>query len=108
MSKALRSADFKHLLWRRHPDANWWKSGRPEIIATDGREVRRLSSQHQHIAFQAFEDSRAAHDIASKIEWRRPEPWRRRVGEEVDDAVDHLDVTADVIGQLPLSQPERP
>ena len=68
LGKAQHSADFKHLLWRRHPDPAWWDSSRPEILATDGRIVRRLTSQHQHIAYQAFQDTDAATDIASKIE----------------------------------------
>lgn len=55
-------------MWRRHPDPSWWDGYRPEILATDGREVRRMTSQHQHIAFQAFEDVPSARDIASKIE----------------------------------------
>lgn len=66
--KAARSADFKHLLWRRHPDDTWWDGCRPEILASDGRVVRRLSSQHQHISFQAFEDQNSARDVCDKIE----------------------------------------
>lgn len=66
--KAKRSADFKHLLWRRHPDRTSWEGCRPEVLATDGRQVRRLTSQHQHIAVQVFEDRDSARDITQKIE----------------------------------------
>jgi hypothetical protein len=68
LGKIKRPEDFKHLLWRQHPDSASWDGCRPELIATDGRVVRRLSSQHQHIAFQAFEDAESAREIASKIE----------------------------------------
>jgi hypothetical protein len=68
LGKAQRTADFKHLLWRRHPDKSWWEGCRPEILATDGRVVRRLSSQHQHIALQVFADYDSARDIATKVE----------------------------------------
>lgn len=68
LGKISRPEQFKHLLWRRHPDPTSWDGCRPEILATDGREVRRLSSQHQHVAFQSFEDENAARDIIEKIE----------------------------------------
>jgi hypothetical protein len=68
LGKISRPEDFKHLLWRRHPDSGSWDGCRPELIATDGREVRRLSSQPQHIAFQVFEDEPSARDITHKIE----------------------------------------
>lgn len=68
LGKIARPDQFKHLLWRRHPDPASWQGCRPEILATNGREVRRLSSQHQHIAFQSFEHPGSARDIVNKIE----------------------------------------
>lgn len=68
LPKISRPEDFKHLLWRRHADSNWWDGCRPELIGTDGRVVRRLCSQHRHIAFQAFEDVESALEITNKIE----------------------------------------
>lgn len=66
--KIHRPEDYKHLLWRRHPDSRSFEGCRPEIIASDGAHVRRLVSQHQHISFQAFEDRDAARDVTQKIE----------------------------------------
>lgn len=68
LTKISKPEDFKHLLWRRHPDSASHGGFRPEILATDGRTVRRLSSQHQYISYQEFEDRNSAEQIASKIE----------------------------------------
>lgn len=68
LGKIARPEQFKHLLWRRHPDPTSWDGCRPEILATDGRIVRRLASLQQHIAFQAFAHETSAQDIVHKIE----------------------------------------
>lgn len=66
--KFQRSAKFKHLLWRRHRDDAWLHGCRPEILASDGQQVRRLTSQPQHIALQTLNDEPSAIQTAQKIE----------------------------------------
>lgn len=63
-----RSAKFTHLLWRRHPDPRWLHGCRPEIVASDGQQVRRLSSQVNSLALQTLTDEQAALETARKIE----------------------------------------
>lgn len=66
--KQKRSGDFKHFIWRRHEDRNAPGGFRPELIATDGSQIRRLISQPQHIVYQTFQDPDAARRVISRIE----------------------------------------
>ena len=68
MSKIERTDQFKHMVWRRHPDAGWLDECRPELVASNGNRVRRLSSQQGYIAFQVFDDSRSGREIVEKVE----------------------------------------
>ncbi len=56
------------MLWRGHHDMTSWDNCRPELLATDGREVRRLVSLSNHIAFQAFDHEASGREIVTKVE----------------------------------------
>ena len=62
------SERFKHFIWKRHPHAKSWNNALPEVIATDGRLVRRLVSQPQYIYFQVFSDTGTAQTVAERVE----------------------------------------
>ncbi|MBA2663179.1 MAG: hypothetical protein H0U74_12880 [Bradymonadaceae bacterium] len=61
-------ADYQHFLWRRHINPDVLRGFLPEIIATDGRHVRRMLSLEQQIVFQEFDDSPIARPIIQRVE----------------------------------------
>lgn len=64
MEGAKRSQDFKHLIYRTSPDPEV----RLEILATDGRTIRRLASLPHRLVFQEFEDTHTAAALIRSIE----------------------------------------
>lgn len=66
--KLARSEAFKHFLWRRHEDPQALHGHLPELVATDGRTVRRMVGQGEHVSFQCFEDSTTARNVVQSIE----------------------------------------
>ncbi len=64
MDGAKRSQEFKHLIYRSNPDPEL----RLEILATDGRAVRRLAALPHRLVFQEFEDTHTAAALVRAIE----------------------------------------
>ncbi len=60
--------DFKHFLWRRHRRTDALDGFVPEVLATDGRVVRRMSVDARQLTFQQFEDQRTAECIVNSVE----------------------------------------
>lgn len=65
-----RSEDFKHFLWRRHWQAAALNGFVPELLATDGRTVRRMVSERNQLTFQQFDDVRTAEAIIASVDSR--------------------------------------
>lgn len=68
VGKLKRSQNFKHLVWKRHIDSKAWEGALPEVIATDGRMVRRLISESHLIYFQEFEDASTGRVVQERVE----------------------------------------
>jgi hypothetical protein len=64
----LRSEDFRYFLWRRHHQSNALDGFVPELLATDGRTVRRMIADRAQLAFQQFECRRTAQAIVDSVE----------------------------------------
>lgn len=62
------SAHFKHFLWRRHDQARALHGILPEVLATDGKLIRRMMCQPKQIVFQQFQDVATAQALIERIE----------------------------------------
>ena len=67
-NKLERAGDFKHSLWRLRPRADALHGGLPELLATDGANVRRLQCQPRQLIFQAFQDAPTARSLIQRVE----------------------------------------
>ncbi len=67
LNKFEKVNDYKHFLWKRcfHPDA--YQGALPELITTDGENVRRIVSQRQLIYVQVFKDADTAEKILERV-----------------------------------------
>ena len=63
-----RADQFKHFLWRRHLEVGPAQQALPEVIATDGRIVRRMIAKGAQITFQEFEDVVTSSALIDRIE----------------------------------------
>ncbi len=59
---------LRHMLWRKHLASQALDGHLPEILATDGRALRRLLSQERQLVFQQFEDQGAAASLMERVE----------------------------------------
>lgn len=62
------SQRFKHFLWRRRPIQDVLGGGLVELLATDGRCIRRMLNQTKQIVFQTFEDEPTGSALVERIE----------------------------------------
>ena len=63
-----KTPPMKHFVWRKHPRASAWQGYLPEVIGTDGRNMRRMHSQPRQIVLQQFEDSQTSAAVVEHIE----------------------------------------
>ena len=63
-----RAHEFRYLLYRAHRSRRAWTGILPEALATDGKLIRRMICDHQHLAFQSFEHSDTAKNIIDGVE----------------------------------------
>lgn len=68
LGKLKLSQNFKHLVWKRHVDSKAWEGALPEVVATDGKTVRRLISESQLIYFQEFDDPGTGKVVQERVE----------------------------------------
>jgi hypothetical protein len=59
---------FKHFIWKRHAEPRAWDNALPEVLTTDGINVRRLRSHEHKITFQEFAEPMTSKTIQRRIE----------------------------------------
>lgn len=62
------SRAFDHFVWRRHRQASALYGFVPELLATDGRIVRRVVADDSGLVIQQFEDERTGAAIVEAVE----------------------------------------
>ncbi len=63
-----RAHEFRYMLYRTNRTRHAWSGRLPEAMATDGTYIRRIFSEHQHLAFQMFEHQPTASNMIDGVE----------------------------------------
>lgn len=61
---------FRHFLWRRHHQKSTLNGFVPELLASDGRVVRRMLVEDSALVFQQFDDPATSETIVGSVESR--------------------------------------
>lgn len=61
---------FRYFLWRQRSLADALNGHLPELLATDGRRVRRIFAGDRYLSMQEYDDAKSALEIAEMVEGR--------------------------------------
>ncbi len=59
---------FQYFLWRRHINASALHGYYPEIIATDGTQVRRMTALNRQLFYQEFDSPQIANPVVRRVQ----------------------------------------